>query len=38
MHLSRGIAQNGVLPGVLPDLRRYSCGECGVSVTEAADH
>jgi len=33
MHLSRSIAQNGVLP----DLRRYSCGECGVSVTEAAD-
>lgn len=33
MHLSR----NALLPGVLPDLRRYSCGECGVSATEAVD-
>ena len=23
--------------GVLPDVRRYRCGECGVSVTGAAD-
>ncbi len=33
MHLSPGGDQPR---GIFPDLRRYRCGECGVSVTEAA--
>jgi hypothetical protein len=33
MHLSRGDLPHGVLP----DLRRYRCGECGIAVTDAAD-
>jgi hypothetical protein len=34
MHLSSGRDQPR---GIFPDLRRYGCGECGVSVTGAAD-
>jgi len=33
MHLARGIPPHGILP----DLRRYWCGECGVAVTDADD-
>jgi len=33
MHLTRGNPPHGILP----DLRRYWCGECGVSVTDGAD-
>jgi predicted RNA-binding Zn-ribbon protein involved in translation (DUF1610 family) len=32
MHLSRGDLPHGILP----DLRRYRCGECGIAVTDAA--
>ena len=34
MHLSPGGDQPR---GVFPDLRRYRCGECGVSVTDTPD-
>jgi ribosomal protein S27AE len=34
MHLSPGSDQPRT---IFPDLRRYRCGECGVSVTDTAD-
>jgi predicted RNA-binding Zn-ribbon protein involved in translation (DUF1610 family) len=33
MHLLLG----GLAPGVLPEGRRYRCGECGVSVRDDSD-
>jgi ribosomal protein S27AE len=33
MHLARSVLARGILP----EMRRYSCGECGVSVPNETD-